>query len=126
MQEYCDCLAEIGRQFFASPQMEPSMHRKSFMAGILAAGCLAFTVALMPGAGNAQMDKVQTSMAALKAKTAKLGEPKIVGGDPVAGKDVPALYFGSTKMNNSFDVVDEVVCVLRRRGDPRQTICHRL
>ena len=48
-------------------------------------------------------------MAALKAKTAKLGPPKIEGTDPVAGKDVPALYFGTTKMNNNFDIVDEVV-----------------
>jgi hypothetical protein len=47
-------------------------------------------------------------MAALKDKTAKLGAPKIEGVDPVSGKDVPALYFGSTKMNNNFTVVDEV------------------
>ncbi len=26
----------------------------------------------------------------------------------MAGKQVPAIYFGSTKMNNSFDLVDEV------------------
>jgi hypothetical protein len=57
----------------------------------------------------AQMDKVKASMAALKAKTAQLGAPKLEGNDPVAGKDVPALYFGTTKMNNDFDVVDEVV-----------------
>jgi hypothetical protein len=76
--------------------------------GILAAGCM--TAALFtPSVGDAQMDKVKTSMAALRAKTAKLGPPKIEGADPVAGKNVPALYFGSTKMNNSFDVVDEVV-----------------
>lgn len=85
------------------------MHRKSFIAGILAAGCLALTAALIPAVGDAQTDKVQTSMTALKAKTAKLGEPKIVGNDAVGGKDVPALYFGSTKMNNSFDIVDDVV-----------------
>jgi hypothetical protein len=49
------------------------------------------------------------SMAALKAKTAKLGAPRIEGSEALAGKDVPALYFGTTKMNNNFDVVDEVV-----------------
>jgi hypothetical protein len=63
----------------------------------------------MSSVGGAQMDKIKTSMASLKAKTAKLGAPKIERSDPVAGKDVPALYFGATKMNNSFDVVDEVV-----------------
>ena len=31
------------------------------------------------------------------------------GRDPVEGKDVPGLYFGATKMNKFFDVVDEVV-----------------
>lgn len=44
----------------------------------------------------------------LKAKTAKLGAPEIKGEDAVAGKPVPALYFGTTKMNNNFAVVDEV------------------
>ena len=29
--------------------------------------------------------------------------------DAVAGKQVPATFFGSTKMNNNFDLVDEVV-----------------
>jgi hypothetical protein len=47
-------------------------------------------------------------MAALKDMTAKLGEPKIEGMEPVGGKDAPALYFGSTKMNNNFTVVDQV------------------
>lgn len=49
------------------------------------------------------------SMAALKNETAKLGAPKIEGKDAVGGKDAPALYFGTTKMNNSLDVVDAVV-----------------
>lgn len=63
----------------------------------------------MQSVSIAQTDKVATSMATLKAKTAKLGAPKIEGMDVVAGKDVPALYFGAAKMNNFFDVVDEVV-----------------
>jgi hypothetical protein len=53
-------------------------------------------------------DAVDRSMAALIARTQTLGPPRLEGRDPVAGKDVPALYFGSTKMNNSFDLVDEV------------------
>jgi hypothetical protein len=63
---------------------------------------------LMPSAGNAQDARVAKSMAALKDKTAKLGTPKIEGMDPVGGEDAPALYFGTTKMNNNFTVVDEV------------------
>jgi hypothetical protein len=39
----------------------------------------------------------------------ELGPPKLEGTDAVAGKEVPAIYFGSTKMNNNFDLVDRVV-----------------
>ena len=85
------------------------MNRKNFIIGILAAGCLIATAALVPSVGNAQMDNVKTSMQALKAKTAKLGGPKIEGKDSIAGMDTPALYFGTTKMNNFFGVVDDVV-----------------
>jgi hypothetical protein len=66
------------------------------------------TPMLMPSAGNAQDARVAKSMAALKDQTAKLGAPKIDGKEAVGGKDAPALYFGSTKMNNNFTVVDEV------------------
>jgi hypothetical protein len=85
------------------------INRKNLILGILAAGCFIATATLVPNVGNAEMDKVKASMAILKAKTAKLGAPKIEGKDPVGGKDVPALYFGTTKMNNFFDVVDNVV-----------------
>jgi hypothetical protein len=53
-------------------------------------------------------DAVNRSMAALIARTQTLGPPRLEGRDPVASKDVPALYFGRSKMNNSFDLVDEV------------------
>jgi hypothetical protein len=74
---------------------------------ILAVGFLA-TPMLMPSAGNAQDARITKAMAALKEKTAKLGAPKIEGMEAVGGKEAPALYFGSTKMNNNFTVVDEV------------------
>ena len=78
------------------------MNRKNFFVGILAAGCFIVSLMLMPNAASAQTDpKVAKAMELLKAKTAKLGA--------VEGKDVPALYFGTTKMNNNFKVVDEVV-----------------
>jgi len=74
---------------------------------VLAVGLLA-TPVLMPGVGNAQDARVAKSMAALKDQTTKLGAPKIDGNDAVGGRDAPALYFGSTKMNNNFSVVDAV------------------
>ena len=63
---------------------------------------------LMASAANAQDTRNAASMAALKDKTAKLGAPKIQGIEEVGGKSAPVLYFGSTKMNNNFTVVDEV------------------
>lgn len=62
-----------------------------------------------PAMSHAQSpENVKQAMESLKAKTAKLGVPGIKGDDAVAGKPAPALYFGATKMNNNFAVVDEV------------------
>jgi Cache 3/Cache 2 fusion domain/LTXXQ motif family protein len=92
----------------ASAAVRP-LAKKARVVGmlILAVGFLA-TPMLIPSAGNAQDSRVAKSMATLKDQTAKLGAPKIEGSEPVGGKDAPALYFGSTKMNNNFTVVDEV------------------
>ncbi len=85
------------------------MNRKNFIIGILGAGWMIANSIVMPTVTNAQADNVKKSMAALIAKTGKLGAPKLEGKEPVAGKDAPGLYFGTTKMNNFFDLVDEVV-----------------
>src|SRR6476659_5585080 len=63
---------------------------------------------LMASAANAQEARSAASMAALKDKTANLGAPKIEGIEEVGGKRAPALYFGSTKMNNNSTIVDDV------------------
>ena len=81
--------------------------RRRLLIRVLALGVLA--AALLPAVSYAQMDKVKASMGALKAQTAKLGAPGIKGQEAVGGRDAPALYFGTTKMNNFFGVVDEVV-----------------
>jgi hypothetical protein len=83
------------------------MCRKIALFAVIA--CLA--AALVPGAASAQdmAAKVQAAMAALKTATAKLGAPKLEGTDRLGDKDVPALYFGTTKINNDFTVVDEIV-----------------
>jgi hypothetical protein len=47
-------------------------------------------------------------MESLKAMTAKLGAPKLEGKEAVGGKEAPGLYFGTTKVNNNFDIVDAV------------------
>jgi hypothetical protein len=82
------------------------MNRRHALIGVVA-------VAASPLLGiraQAQgLDQVHKSMDLLKAEAAKLGPPKIDGTDPVNGQAVPAIYFGSTKINNNFDLVDSVV-----------------
>ena len=79
------------------------------IVGILATGCFVATLMLMPSVGHAQADpRVTKSMETLKTMTAKLGAPKLEGKEAVGGKDAPALYFGTTKINNTFDIVDAV------------------
>jgi hypothetical protein len=79
--------------------------KKALVVLLIAIG---FPGSFMLLAANAQEARTAASMAALKDKTAKLGAPKIQGIEEVGGKSVPALYFGSTKMNNNFTLVDEV------------------
>jgi hypothetical protein len=81
------------------------------LLGLIAAGCLIGMSALLSNPIYAQdaEAKVKASMAALKSKAEKIGPAKIEGTDTVAGKTVPAVFFGSKKQNNNFDLVDEVV-----------------
>jgi hypothetical protein len=53
-------------------------------------------------------EDVQAAMLLLKSKAATLGVPTLNGEEAVAGKALPALHFGTTKMNNNFMLVDEV------------------
>ena len=73
------------------------------IASVVAGGILASSLTF------AQDAKVKTAMETLKSKAGKLGAAKIEGTDSVAGKQVPAIYFGSAKQNNDFTLVDEVV-----------------
>jgi len=85
------------------------MNRKNFVISILAAMCCIATCAVVPSTGNAQTDpRITKSMESLKAMTEKFGAPKLEGKEAVGGKEAPALYFGPTKVNNNFDVVDAV------------------
>jgi hypothetical protein len=46
-------------------------------------------------------EDVQAAMQLLKSKAAALGAPSVKGEEAVADRKVPALYFGTTKMNNN-------------------------
>ena len=59
-------------------------------------------------AGAAHANDPKATIADLDARLAKIGAPKIEGTDVVAGKTVPAIYFGERKINNNYDVVDAV------------------
>lgn len=74
----------------------------------LAASIFTGAVVLVALTAQAQDSRVAAAMELLKSKTSELGPPKIDGTDVVAGKEVPAIYFGSTKMNNDFALVDDV------------------
>jgi len=83
------------------------MPRNNYFAVIATAAAVAMMALLMPS--QAQTDpRVQKSMELLKSMTAKLGAPRIEGTEQVGGKDAPALYFGSTKLNNNFEIVDAI------------------
>lgn len=70
-----------------------------------------FAFALAAGvlfAGAAQAYDPKATIADLDSRLAKIGAPRIEGTDTVAGKSVPAIYFGDRKINNNYDVVDAV------------------
>lgn len=66
-----------------------------------------FAAAFALAAGAHAYDPKDT-IAALDARLAKLGAPKLDGKEKAGDKEVGAIYFGSRKINNNFDVVDEI------------------
>ena len=50
----------------------------------------------------------KATIADLDARLAKIGAAKIDGASDVAGKTVPAIYFGDRKINGNYDVVDAI------------------
>jgi Cache 3/Cache 2 fusion domain len=68
---------------------------------------LVATAALM-ASGAAQANDPKATIAELDARLSKIGAPKIEGTDTVAGKAVPAIFFGDRKINNNYDVVDSI------------------
>jgi hypothetical protein len=82
--------------------------KKSMLALLLLVFTADFLVQFPARVFAGPAEDVQVAMQRLKSKAATLGAPSIKGKDAVAGKTVPALYFGATKMNNNFALVDEV------------------
>lgn len=57
---------------------------------------------------SAQAATPQETIAALDARLAKIGAAKLEGTDTAGSETVPGLYFGVRKINNNYDVVDEI------------------
>ena len=85
------------------------MNLKQIALGISTVAYFIGAATLLPNVGQAQDAKVKTAMELLESLSVKLGPPRVEGTETVAGKEAPAIYFGSTKINNNFDLVDEVV-----------------
>jgi cache 3/cache 2 fusion protein len=75
-----------------------TMFRAIFLACLVTLTCL---IVLTSSLGFAETDKVKTAMAALKAETAKNGEPTLRGDEDAI------LFFGDTMASN--EMVDAVV-----------------
>jgi hypothetical protein len=84
------------------------MSFKRAIAGLLTIGFMIASATGLPNTSCAQDVKVKTAMEALRSKAEKMGPAKIEGTDTVAGKKVPAIYFGATKQDNNFALVDDV------------------
>jgi hypothetical protein len=84
------------------------MNIKQFAIGILTVAYFIGAAFLLSGVSHAQDSKVASAMQLLESMANQMGPPKIDGTDTVAGKQVPVIYFGSKKMNNNFELVDEV------------------
>jgi hypothetical protein len=69
---------------------------------------IVLAAALLAGAATAHAYDPKATIADLDARLAKIGPVKIEGTDTVAGKTVPAIYFGERKINNNYDVVDSI------------------
>jgi hypothetical protein len=50
----------------------------------------------------------KVAIAALDARLTKIGAAKVDGTEKAGDKSVPGLFFGARKINNNYDVVDEI------------------
>jgi hypothetical protein len=65
---------------------------------------LALTVAV----GSVFAQDTKAAIGALDERLSKIGAAKLEGTDKAGDKTVPAIYFGTRKINGNYDVVDEI------------------
>jgi hypothetical protein len=67
----------------------------------------AMVLALSASGAQAANDP-KVAIAALDARLGKIGAPKLEGTEKAGDKSVAGLFFGARKINNNYDVVDEI------------------
>ena len=72
------------------------------------ASCGLLALLLSQAVFSQSADDVSKAMALIKERAVALGGAGTRSDDALAAKPVIALYFGSTKINNNFTIVDEV------------------
>jgi len=82
--------------------------KKSMLALLVSAFTAGFLIQFTTQAFAEPAENVLAALQLLKSKAAELGAPSVNGEEAVAGRNLPALYFGASKMNNNFILVDEV------------------
>ena len=75
---------------------------------LMKAGMAMMAMVAVTLSGAAVAETPQATIAALDARLAKIGEPKLEGTEKAGTQMVPGLYFGARKINNNYDVVDEI------------------
>jgi hypothetical protein len=65
-------------------------------------------VSLLALAASAYAGDPKETIAKLEERLAKIGPAKVEGTDKAGDATVPAMYFGARKINNNYDVVDEI------------------
>jgi ABC-type phosphate transport system permease subunit len=93
-----------------------AMSSKRAIVGVLTPGCMIASVMILPSVTSAQNAKVKATMEILRSKAEKLGPARTEGIDTVAGKNVPAIYFGTTKQSST---------LRRRQNAPRYSLGYR-
>src|SRR5437899_8643907 len=82
--------------------------KKCMLALLVLAFTAGFLIQFPAHVSAGPNEDVRAAMQLLKSKAATLGAPIVNGDEAVAGKIVPAIHFGTIKMNNNFLLVDEV------------------
>jgi hypothetical protein len=67
-----------------------------------------FTSVAILACSNALAADPKATIDALDARLAKIGVPKIEGTEKTGDVVAPAMFFGTRKINNNFDVVDDI------------------